>query len=897
MSVVNGQVANQTTFNTAFMSRTASSTSTAAIVSLVNTALASGASVSNLQALLNKLIEGVGTTGETDTAINTYASTHYVTNGSSRKGAIELLDTQLYATQTSLTSTIADVTAAQAAIVTLQNAITTINTLASTFAGDKTFSNNVIVNGNFTVNGTTTTVNSATIDSVDPNITVNKNGNNATSEGAGFTVDRTGTKGSFIYANALASRFKIGDLASEAEVVTVSHTQTLTNKTMTSPTLNTPTVDVVTGAQQGATPSTPASGFRKIYAKADGWYMLDSAGVETKIGSGTGSGGAVNLITNGSADDANASIFVPYADTGARAIDGTGGSPTVTTSLTSTLPLAGIKSFLLTKGAGSKQGEGWAIPFTVDPAYRAKVLTIDIDYIVNSGTFVAGSPTTDSDVVWTLYDVTNSQIIEPSSIKLLSNSSTISDKFRSTFQTSATGSSYRLIAHVATTSTAAYELKVEVAVSPSNYVYGTPITDWVAYTPTFTGGTYTNEGTFWRRVGDSIEIKSTFTTTTPAGTDFSMSLPAGLSIDPSKTNSAAANSNSHGSMWQFTAGAAYPAASGGPYAMFSDTAVSSTVVYASVASSGARFGKAAGTSVTGSGSRARIEIHDLPILGWSSSVQMSSDVGDTRLVLAKYRYSTAKTSSTAAPLNFDTLVSDTIGAVTTGASWRFTAQSAGKYCVQVSNTASGTSVTTQLYKNGSLAENLYTSPFTAGNGTINGSTEIDLVAGDFIDVRFDSSTTSSAGYVIITKVVGPNAIAASESLNLRYTSTAGTSIGTSDTSVPLVTKDYDTHGAFNGTTFTAPTSGKYNIAITLSTASLVLGTTQGANIKLFKNGAFYSLLSQVIGSGGTATYVLNGQDDVNLLSGDTLSIFMVSNVATSLSTGAGNCHMTIRKVG
>ena len=60
---------------------------------------------------------------------------------------------------------------------------------------------------------------------------------------------------------------------------------------------------------------------------------------------GSGAGGVVNLITNGSADDTATSIFVPYADAaGTRPVDGTGGSPTVTTSMTSTSPLIGTKS-------------------------------------------------------------------------------------------------------------------------------------------------------------------------------------------------------------------------------------------------------------------------------------------------------------------------------------------------------------------------------------------------------------------------------------------------------------------------------------------------------------------------------------------------------------------------
>ncbi len=71
---------------------------------------------------------------------------------------------------------------------------------------------------------------------------------------------------------------------------TLTGTQTLTNKTLTSPTINTPTVDIETYTDQSSTPSNPAVGKRKLYSKTDGkFYQLDSAGVETQIGS-SGSG-------------------------------------------------------------------------------------------------------------------------------------------------------------------------------------------------------------------------------------------------------------------------------------------------------------------------------------------------------------------------------------------------------------------------------------------------------------------------------------------------------------------------------------------------------------------------------------------------------------------------------
>jgi len=91
-------------------------------------------------------------------------------------------------------------------------------------------SGNVIIPGNLRVNGTETIVNTETLEVKDPNITVNSGGDDTTAEGAGLTVERTGTNGSLIYENALTSKFKLGALGSEVEVADISSTQTLTNK-------------------------------------------------------------------------------------------------------------------------------------------------------------------------------------------------------------------------------------------------------------------------------------------------------------------------------------------------------------------------------------------------------------------------------------------------------------------------------------------------------------------------------------------------------------------------------------------------------------------------------------------------------------------------------------------
>ena len=90
----------------------------------------------------------------------------------------------------------------------------------------------VSIAGDLSVEGTTTTLNTQTLQVEDSNIKVNYLGNDATSEGSGLEIDRTGTHGSLKYATALASKFKIGALGAEAEVADVSSGQTLTNKTI-----------------------------------------------------------------------------------------------------------------------------------------------------------------------------------------------------------------------------------------------------------------------------------------------------------------------------------------------------------------------------------------------------------------------------------------------------------------------------------------------------------------------------------------------------------------------------------------------------------------------------------------------------------------------------------------
>jgi hypothetical protein len=92
MSVSNGQNANQTTFNNAFMSRTVN-TSTVGVVGLNNTSnVNSGTAVTNLQRAINELEDTLGMAGEGDATRKNYSSNNVVANGDNRKVAIGKID-------------------------------------------------------------------------------------------------------------------------------------------------------------------------------------------------------------------------------------------------------------------------------------------------------------------------------------------------------------------------------------------------------------------------------------------------------------------------------------------------------------------------------------------------------------------------------------------------------------------------------------------------------------------------------------------------------------------------------------------------------------------------------------------------------------------------------------
>jgi len=95
--------------------------------------------------------------------------------------------------------------------------------------------NNLVIDGDLTVNGSKTDVNTTELNVEDANITINNGGTQASADAAnaGLTVEMSdATDVELGYDSTTASKMTLGEVGSTHEVVTTNHTQTLANKTI-----------------------------------------------------------------------------------------------------------------------------------------------------------------------------------------------------------------------------------------------------------------------------------------------------------------------------------------------------------------------------------------------------------------------------------------------------------------------------------------------------------------------------------------------------------------------------------------------------------------------------------------------------------------------------------------
>jgi hypothetical protein len=162
--------------------------------------------------------------------------------------------------------------------------------------------------------------------------------------------------------------------------------------------------------------------------------------------------------------------------------------------------------------------------------------------------------------------------------------------------------------------------------------------------------------------------------------------------------------------------------------------------------------------------------------------------------------------------------------------------------------------------------------------------------------RMEDGTTPTSGYLVINASKNPalTGIGLSRT-GARYTSNAGQAIGTSSTLLTYEDIDYDTNGAYVAGVYTVPETGYYDIKASFLTATQTLGTGQRILIDIYVNGVSKSTASTMGTGAGNNPYVAI-EETLYLTKGQTVSIYGISNVATTMNTGSNFNKFAIFKV-
>jgi hypothetical protein len=628
----------------------------------------------------------------------------------------------------------------------------------------------------------------------------------------------------------------------------------------------------------------------------------------TEVGAGTS---GINYITNPTAST-NTTGWSTYADAaGAAPVDGTGGSPTVTWTRSTTTPLRGAADFNFTKDAANRQGEGVATDITIDLADRAKVLTVTFDYEVLSGTYASGDLT-----VYLIADPSGTPVvIQPAGYTV--QSATVGTTMRqiATFQTQATGQSYRVCFHVASTSASAYVLAIDnVICGPQTTVYGAPVTDWQSYTPTITNATGITSATgAFRRIGDSYHVRVAFSVPSQARTattSWKISLPNNVTPDTTSAPDIGGTAV-HGfyEVYGDLTGTA------NQYVQLDGVRVQSSGVFLAKRGTNRDLYDADFNSV---GAAKYISADfTFKVVGLSSSVQMSNDT-DTRVVAAQVRRATGQliaSTGTWTKVLFNSSVIDTHSSFDITTNNRYNVPVSGLYRLHGqlywnTGTANTGDVTIAVYKIGSRVQQLSV-PKNGTAGIEHGTPFSFLVqanAGDYLEIYVNQSviasyniagdnTAAGLSQLNIERLSGPATIAASETVALRVKSTT-TTIGSSPVTVIYSSKDYDSHSIYNTTTgiVTIPISGTWRIAASYWTQNTF---TSGNNVSIsvMVGSTEYILGRPIIPTAASVIVTSAGATEFYALAGTQVYILGSASISTSPFADNRSNWVTLSRVG
>lgn len=546
---------------------------------------------------------------------------------------------------------------------------------------------------------------------------------------------------------------------------------------------------------------------------------------------------------------------------------GSGASGNLSIATVSSGQLAGLYSLSYVSSAATTAGDFVASQaYTIDIEDQAKVLTFKFAYsAVTNPSNCNFSGTSSNSFGVAIYDITNSAWIMPAGVWNLVQSSGVGIA-TGTFQTPSNMTQFRLVLFNANATAGATTLYLDdFFVGPQVSPLAPAMSDW-KNDQTFTwngAGTVTNNSVYYRRVGDTMEVSGSATIGTVSGTTASLTLP--FAIDSTKMTSTA-NLSTLGYAFDTNGSSGFVFAAGQGQAIFYDGSDTAKVYFANKGTTS--YDKIAGSTAWTSNQPITFKF-SVPIAGWSSNAVSSADT-DTRVVIAQASGSATGGNGAGTAFVFPTVQFDTHAAYnsSTGA---YLAPVSGYYRATIAiNTSAVQSF--YVYVNGSQRTLMGQSV----GSEVQGSGVVKVNAGDSITVAPGASVSPlGTGYITFERLSGPAVVQAAESVNARYYSSA-TSISGSLATITYATKDYDTHNAYSGGTYTVPVTGKYEI----NAAILITGTIALNNnliVEIQKNGTVVSRFTEFFPAtltDGKAAF----SDLISCNAGDTVRIQVSSSV-------------------
>lgn len=657
-------------------------------------------------------------------------------------------------------------------------------------------------------------------------------------------------------------------------------------------------VSSVTPAQQLSTAITTGAigspGGSKNYLTT---YKSNTGNGNFEFGSTTGwSLGTVGTLTNG-------------LPTGSPTF-GSGASGNLSISAITSGAIGGTYSLSYASSTATTSGNMLASSaFSIDTEDQAKVMTVKYYYTANSGAANDNfSGTSSNSFAWAAYDVTNSAWLSSAGNFCMTQSSGIG-YCTGTFQTASTTASIRFVFYSANASSGATTMYLDdFSAGPQTAPMGPTMTDWISFTPTGAWSTNTTYTGQYRRVGDSAEIRYNLALSgAPTSATLTVNMPSGLVID---TSNKIPNFSQDGTAVGYASGI-----HSNVYGTFLPTIDSTTKIlltYQSTTTASQASVTQAAPITWGNGDSLSISIR-VPIVGWSSNSSQSADT-DTRVISfsAAEQVPTGTVSGSHNIAKFQTVTKDTAGAysISTG---QYTVPVSGQYAtactLEIDATYAANNVAQVCLYGGSAGTTQYAcgavNAISSGTTFLSPSISFNIPAnaGDLISCQSSSNGTSPSyganetdSVLSINRLSGPAVVTATESVNARYHGATGTITGAAS-AITYTTKDFDSHNAYSGTTYTVPVSGKYQVnAEVRIAATYAAGDT--THIYLYKNGS--EVTDWIFVAASTAVSILQpiGSDIVSCVAGDTL-VIEASTGATSPTVNASNFdnYVSISRIG